>query len=73
LVSCIDELSLRKQKPGSVFLEFFIKWHPVQLAKPLKSVQRQLSSNTRYRHFFWMRYSRFATQVSGGASTIQQH
>lgn len=33
LVSCIDELSLRKQKPDSVFLEFFIKWHPVQLSK----------------------------------------
>jgi hypothetical protein len=33
LVDCIDEFSLRKQKPDSVFLEFFIKWHPVQLSK----------------------------------------
>ncbi|THD68253.1 MAG: hypothetical protein E7813_11500 [Bradyrhizobium sp.] len=33
LVSCIDELSLRKQKPSSVFLDFFAKWHPAQLLK----------------------------------------
>jgi hypothetical protein len=33
LVSCIDEFSLRKKKPNSVFLDFFIKWHPVQSAK----------------------------------------
>jgi hypothetical protein len=30
LVSCIDELSLRRQKPSSVFLEFFTAWHPIQ-------------------------------------------
>jgi len=29
-VSCIDELSLRRQKPSSVFLEFFTAWHPIQ-------------------------------------------
>src|SRR5450631_2245828 len=33
LVSCVDEFSLRKQKPNSVFLEFFVKWHPIQLLK----------------------------------------
>lgn len=33
LVSCIDEFSLRKIRPNSVFLEFFAKWHPIQLSK----------------------------------------
>jgi hypothetical protein len=33
LVQCIDEFSLRRQKPNSFFLEFFTRWHPIQLSK----------------------------------------
>ena len=33
LVSCINEFLLRKEKPDSVFLEFFVKWHPIQSSK----------------------------------------
>jgi hypothetical protein len=33
LVSCINEFSLRRQQPNSVFLEFFARWHPIQSAR----------------------------------------
>jgi hypothetical protein len=33
LVSCRNEFSLKEQKPNSVFLEFFARWHPIQTAK----------------------------------------